>query len=93
MSLTLGFTACNDDDENYITTAEINAEKIKSLNITEAKVYFTSNPYYQSLNGFYDVSIDGNILVLRKQSNGYTFYVPLENVKYIANFGSYEIYI
>ena len=98
--MTLGFTACNDDDEYYATTAEMNAEKIRSLNITKAHIHFTDQGTSPD-DGIYDVSIDGNFLVLKYKDEFYqeiniTYYVPLEQIKYILYsdyYHYYDIYI
>ena len=61
-TLSLGFTACSDDDDDYPTLAQRNADKIRSLGITSAIVYF-NNDRGQSFDGErLNIEIDGAFL-------------------------------
>ena len=92
-TFSLGFTACSDDDDDYPTLAQRNADKIRSLGIDHAYISF-NNLYENSRDGGYDVAIDGDFLVLKQKEWAYTVYVPLENIKEIMEHsGHYHIYL
>lgn len=94
-TFSLGFTACSDDDDDYPTLAQRNADKIRSLGIDHAFVRF-NNLYENSYDDDYDVAIEGDFLVLTKKNENWSYkiYVPLDNIKEIMNTsGFYTIYL
>lgn len=92
-TLTLGFTACSDDDDDYPTLAQRNADKIRRLGITKARVYFPDYFLFPPTAEFYGVSVEDNFLVLT-ESNDSKLHIPLENISTIEEEnGSFAIYI
>lgn len=89
-TLTLGFTACSDDDD-YVSIAQQNADKIRSLGIKTATVYFPKIYVSGPTFGTYNISIEGDFLVLSDRN----IYIPLENISSIMKDedGEFEIYI
>ena len=96
-TLSLGFTACSDDDDDYPTLAQRNADKIRSLGITKASVYFNAGSDYSVDSGLtFNIKIDGDFLVLTRDDmfGNYTAYVPLDAIKEIWHgYGEYRIYL
>lgn len=90
-TLTLGFTACSDDDDDYPTLAQRNADKIRSLGIKTAFVHFPDR--YTLPDDSYIVSIEGDMLVL-DDGDGIKVYVPLDGISAImVTENSCHIYI
>lgn len=94
-TLTLGFTACSDDDDDYPTLAQRNADLIRSMGIKQVVLKFNEERYGNK----YDViGIEGDFLILKDNNpDNYwepTFTVPLENIKVIVEErGVFYIYL
>lgn len=94
-TLLFGVTACSDDDDDYPTLAQRNADLIRSMGIKQAVLMFDKERYG---NKYDVVGIEGDFLILKDtdHSNYWEplFTIPLENIKVIVEErGVFYIYI